>query len=151
MTTTTITTIDLTGVDDNRRRYGVRHESTATYHIDGPIHNRAFSHRVLVWSNADRPNPDGNKTDGKRFIDPSGKPTNDEWTVTLSAQPTVIASHPIGAAVHATEPLAVGQQVLLRFADGTHAFGTIENRVMHDPIITINLTIGTPIGLATRR
>lgn len=127
---------------DQRQRYGIRFLSEHGFTVRGKnVHNPAFPHRVTVWNNEHRPNTNPDRHGDGRYVDPDGQATNDAWTVYLSAESIVIAAEPVQRAALWPADLHIGDAIILRFPDGQNMTGTIQARVLYDPIIKIDQPI----------
>jgi len=127
--------------DDDRTAYGITHRSAHVYRVTGPgVHNRSYPHRVTVWDNTHRPN--GARVGQGAYIDPSGKGTDADTTVTLAAEPVTIHASDSGTGtvasgqVYSNDALTTGQYVVLRYPDGTHSDPyRVESRPLSDPCL----------------
>jgi len=91
--------IELAEGDEYRRKhYGIEYTSAYVYRTKGD----GGPTRIQVWSNRNRPNPHPGETrrgamgpiggDGK-YLDPQNKGTDEEFSVLLSPEATVISAH----------------------------------------------------------
>jgi hypothetical protein len=96
--------IHLRPATQNDQSYDILYRSATVHTISGKINNRHFNHLFTVWCNQ----PDGKLG---TFIDPHGKPTTDQITVTADAQASVISSTPDPNKTPGGEQLTVGDEI----------------------------------------
>jgi len=124
--------IELVEGDEYRREhYGIEYTSAYLYRTKG----NSGPTRVQVWSNTRRPNPHPGETrhgamgpiggEG-RYLDPQNQGTDEEFTVLLSPESTVISAHGDGTGTAASgqvyakdhPPLETGDVLTLEYPDG---------------------------------
>lgn len=143
---------------DDRRRYGITHQSALVYRVmNAPgerrvsfrLHNPEYPHRILVWDNTGRPNTDpetrdehGRNAGPGRYLDPSRKGTDAETTVRLSSESTAISPNrsrpatgdPRSGQQYAQDVvLTVGDYVILESTEGLSEPYVIRTRPLADP------------------
>lgn len=79
--------------------YGILFESEFVHEIPEDKHNRSYPHRFKVWSNLNRPNRSGSE---HKYESPKGNATNDELSVTISTECSVISAHGNGTGTKAS-------------------------------------------------
>lgn len=142
--------IDMVDAPIGDARYGVAFRGANVHHIIGAKHNRYAPHRIIVWTNVQRPNPHPGETrwtdfgsiggDGK-YLDPHNHGTDDPITVTTSAESTVIAGRSSTGSSESGQvfgiELHIGDHVLLRTPNGSELGPyVIEQKPLHDPHLT---------------
>jgi hypothetical protein len=152
MNTMTEHVIPMVVADANRRTYGIEHVSRYVYRINGARHNPYAPHRLQAWSNLRRPNPHPGEVrwgqhgpiggDG-RYLDPHNRATDSPHSLLFSAEATVITNNGTNTGteasgqVYATEDLAIGDTVILRYPDGTLSDSfQVTAKPLSDPILT---------------
>lgn len=124
-------TIDLQAGDAQRRAaYGILLESITVHPIVGRgVHNRGSLHRIQVWEN--RPSK-VTGADPDQLVDPRGRPTSAPYSVTTSAQPVIIAAHPIERAPEGAA-LSIGDTVVLAVSGYRIGEYVVEAEYLRDP------------------
>lgn len=123
--------VELAKADEQRGHYGVVYTSARVWKVKGSY----GPGRVEVWSNTDRPNPHPGERrwndfgsiggDGK-YLDPRNKGTDEEFTVLLSPESTIIDAYGTGTGTAASgqvwaddrTPIASGEVLVLVYPDG---------------------------------
>lgn len=116
----------------NDASYGITYRSEFVYHVTGRgVYNPHFPHRVTVWGNTGRLNRrpgEFNQNSGRRFgsgkyIGPDGMDTDDEFTVLVGSESSVITNNGTNTGtaasgqVYADETLSIGDVVILNYPD----------------------------------
>lgn len=135
--------IEMRHADLNEAGYGIVFRSAADHHINGAKHNRGALFEITVWLNVFRPNPHpvavwkgvGMIGGPGKYLGSDNKGTDEPYSVTTSAQASVISAHPIERTpVGAT--LKIGQAVILKLpnhrGDELGPF-IVTDRMMADP------------------
>ena len=114
---------------DRRKSYGVMWEGTTVHRCTGPnVHNPGYPHRVHVWDNTRRPQPDGTG-----WLDPHNDSTSRAVSVLLESESICIADPPIERDPYGPS-LRPGDEIGLVLPDG-QVIGplTIETGFLRDP------------------
>lgn len=137
--------------------YRILSRSEFVYHMAGAgLHNRHSPHRITLWDNTGKPNPDNGgpikygdygplPTGGNgAYIGPDNRATDFPLSVTTSAESTVITNNGTNTGtvasgqVYAPETLAIGDVVIFRLPDGTLSDPwRIRERSLSDPDLII--------------
>ncbi len=143
--------------DYDRENYGIKDRSALVYRVQNQpgerravkrLHNPEYPHRVAVWDNTIRPNTDpeswsdhAGRVGPGRYVSPSRKGTDAEWSVYLSAESMGISpnrSQPDtgdirSGQMYADEILTVGDHVVLQSPEGMSETYVITIRPLADP------------------
>ena len=123
--------------------YGILARATHDHRIKGAKHNRRARFMITVWDNTIRPNPHPGEVkylqygsiggDGQ-WLDPHNRGTDDEISVTTSAQATCITSSRVRTGPEEGVELAIDQTVMLRLPGGEELGPyVIRQKALHDP------------------
>lgn len=117
----------MTYADMNEQSYGIAFRSTADHHIEGARHNPGSLFTVTVWLNVFRSNPFPEKAQWRgvgmvggpgKYLGADNKGTDEPYSVTTSAQASVLSAHPIER-TPIGDNLKVGGSVVLVLPDHT--------------------------------
>lgn len=124
-----------------RETYNILYVGRFLHRIRGAKHNRGAQFRLTVWDNRKRPNdcPWGRWTSAGRYggpgayLGPDNQGTDDELTITASAEAVVLSASRIVTKAEGSE-LEIGQLVLFGIPGG-ELLGPykVAQRALHDP------------------
>jgi len=123
-------------------QYGILYRARCVHRIRGAKHNPRSQFSIKIWTNTVRPNPHpgevrytefGARGGDGQYLDPNGKGTDDVFSVTTSAEATVISRTPLPRTPEG-ETLEIGDTVTFSLPSGLESGPwLIAQRALHDP------------------
>ncbi len=125
--------------------YGISFEGATLHNVTGRgVHNPSFPHSVTVWDNTVRPNSEpeffnsfiGRKTGPGRYVDPSGRGTDNPTTIIFGSESVVISAVPDPDRKAYGSPIKINDTVRLILPNGdTMGEYVVTARFLDSPIL----------------
>lgn len=112
-----VRTINLVEASHSQCGHGITHVSENVFKTIGTgVARRSFPHRIEVWDNTARPSSDPQAA----YVSPQGHGTDELVSVQLRPMAVILdARADLPQATHDDTALAMGEQVCLRYPDGS--------------------------------